>query len=294
MIKYLAVHLYTMGWFLQEWGRDLQDEIVMQDYRGFLEQRKQKRFSTCIFSDLERLNANGLKRLANVWRQLEDHGVRLLNHPEKALMRLPLLNRLYEAGINDFNAYPVVAGRSPRPVRFPVFLRDASDHEGPKTDLIHGQEELEACIRQLGADGKLGASPIVTEFTSVMDDDGQYLKYGAFRIGDSIVPAHINAGQHWMVKASNSGLDVKTVDRETDYVRSNPHETALMNIFRLASIDYGRIDYGVRDGRIQVFEINTNPTVMWPGNPVQPERLARKQYVADRLVAAFRRLDAPG
>ena len=32
-----------------------------------------------------------------------------------------------------------------------------------------------------------------------------------------------------------------------------------MAVFELANIQYGRIDYALHDGRIEVFEINTNP-----------------------------------
>src|SRR5690606_9525763 len=47
-----------------------------------------------------------------------------------------------------------------------------------------------------------------------------------------------------------------------DYVAENPHRQQLENIFELASIEYGRIDYGLVDGAVQTFEINSNPTVL--------------------------------
>ena len=33
----------------------------------------------------------------------------------------------------------------------------------------------------------------------------------------------------------------------------------LREIFDLAQIEYGRIDYGMLDGKVQCWEINTNP-----------------------------------
>ena len=33
-------------------------------------------------------------------------------------------------------------------------------------------------------------------------------------------------------------------------------------MFQIAGIDYGRIDYSMLDGEPQVWEINTNPTVL--------------------------------
>jgi hypothetical protein len=39
-------------------------------------------------------------------------------------------------------------------------------------------------------------------------------------------------------------------------------------IFDQAAIAYGRIDYTIVDGRIQIFEINTNPTILsYPPTP---------------------------
>ena len=45
-------------------------------------------------------------------------------------------------------------------------------------------------------------------------------------------------------------------------MQTNPHEAELRAIFKLARIDYGRIDYGIKDGQIQVWEINTNPMLL--------------------------------
>ena len=52
-------------------------------------------------------------------------------------------------------------------------------------------------------------------------------------------------------------------DQHLDYVRTNPHADELRKLFGAANIEYGRIDYTIADGRIQVFEINTNPAGAW-------------------------------
>lgn len=293
MIKFLSYHAYTMKWFLEDWGKELRDRIVLQKYKSFITTKHEALHSAYIFSDLERINARGIGTLSNIWKELEAYPVYLLNNPAKVLTRLPLLNRLHEEGINDFNAYPIVPGRELRPERFPVFIREANTHDGPSTELIHSQDELDQCIQEMTEAGELGDNPIVTEYVSVKENDGQYLKYAAFRIGERIIPAHIHAGDHWMIKFGSPELDENMMQRETGYIESNPHEKGLRDIFRLANIDYGRIDYGVSNGRIQVFEINTNPTILLQGNPRQPTRRQRKQYVAHQLIAAFRQLDTP-
>jgi hypothetical protein len=52
------------------------------------------------------------------------------------------------------------------------------------------------------------------------------------------------------------------IEEHLRYVETNPHRDQLEKVFELGGIEYGRIDYCVVDGRVQTFEINTNPTVV--------------------------------
>jgi hypothetical protein len=67
------------------------------------------------------------------------------------------------------------------------------------------------------------------------------------------------------------------------------HEASLREIFRLARIEYGRMDYALLGGRLQVWEINTNPTIATPGSEMGP-RAAAKRLVRERMVTAFEAL----
>jgi hypothetical protein len=71
----------------------------------------------------------------------------------------------------------------------------------------------------------------------------------------------------------------------------NPHAREILRASEIGRIEFGRIDYGIVDGRIEVYEINTNPNV--PKADKEDERQGRRALVRDRLVAAFRSLDAP-
>jgi len=51
------------------------------------------------------------------------------------------------------------------------------------------------------------------------------------------------------------------VVEELEYVTTNPHQKQLSEIFELAQVEYGRIDYAMKDGRVQTWEINLNPTI---------------------------------
>jgi hypothetical protein len=60
--------------------------------------------------------------------------------------------------------------------------------------------------------------------------------------------------------------------------------------FELAGIEYGRIDYGIKDGRIQVREINKNPTLVNPDQLDDPTRGPLHQGFLLRPDAAFAEL----
>ena len=58
-----------------------------------------------IFSDLERLDALPRKVLGKLWNRLQANGCRMLNHPERSLRRLELLDALHADGSNRFRAF---------------------------------------------------------------------------------------------------------------------------------------------------------------------------------------------
>ena len=75
-----------------------------------------------------------------------------------------------------------------------------------------------------------------------------------------------------------------------DRVDANPHQRELRAVFAEAGIDYGRIDYGVGPHGLEVWEINTNPTIVWPSG----ERRAREDVharFAAMLEPVWRELD---
>ena len=56
-------------------------------------------------------------------------------------------------------------------------------------------------------------------------------------------------------------MNEDTVREEREYFDNHPHDAWLWEVFRIANIEFGRIDYGIVDGVPQVWEINTNPTL---------------------------------
>jgi hypothetical protein len=101
-----------------------------------------------------------------------------------------------------------------------------------------------------------------------------------------------------MVKGLTKTVDADLANEEFEYVRSNPHHDWLRQVFRVAHIEYGRIDYGFVGDRPQVWEINLFPTLVAPiwqrtASHAQEEDLRQHSRAVffERFEAAFQRLD---
>ena len=214
------------------------------------------------FADLELLSDMERQRAARRWQELAARGSRLLNHPTRSLLRYELLRELRRRGVNTFDVYRLADGESPK--RFPVFLRTANDHKGSISPLLGSPDELDAATAALSARGERLDNKLIVEFCNTADADGLYRKYGAFIVGDRILPRHVFFSRHWVVK-DWSVLDEALLREEQAYLETNPHERQLREIFAVSGIEYGRIDYSFRGGELQVWEINTNPIIIGMG-----------------------------
>ena len=185
----------------------------------------------------------------------------ILNHPLRSLQRYALLRRLHEIGCNRFNA--IRATDDPGVLRYPVFVRYESRHNGSMSPLLHDRHALDRALIDLAARGISAQKLLVVEFCDTSGPDGLFRKYSAMRIGDTIIPRHFHAGPSWIAKSrSNAGnVDEALVREELDYLHNAPHARWLRDVFDEARIEYGRIDYGVYKGEPQAWEINTNPTL---------------------------------
>ena len=284
MIHHLvtAPNRYTLEIFLRDWEPSLAGNVVTRSYEETVRQRLVP--GTYVFSDLELLD-DAQRRLAEMlWGRLSELGsrVRLLNDPTRVLSRYALLRRLHAEGVNRFDVFrlldvlrrpapepvPATSGPSdgegstggrPRP-RWPVFVRRENDHGGSLTPLMHTWEEVGEAALALVATQPDPQELLLVEYEDTSDARGVFRKYGAFVIGDAIVARSLMFSRHWVVKDSEL-FDPEFLDEEERFVAANPHADALRDIARRARVDYGRIDYAVADGRIQVWEINTNPMV---------------------------------
>ncbi len=113
-----------------------------------------------------------------------------------------------------------------------------------------------------------------------------------------MIPRDLNVSRHW-VSGGDFNRTPELLEKERRYFETNPHERELRKIFRLARIDYGKIDYAVLGDRLQVWEINTNPRiftrpnvrVMSSTDPADGERKAMLRQRVEPFAAAFAEID---
>jgi len=295
MIYYLVTqkHAYTIRSFINTWAKELLSRIKVLSYESLPHRRFLKQ-GTYIFSDIERLTQEQAKILSAIWEELAsvNNGVHVLNHPMLSMRRYKLLRTLYEQGVNRYNIYRLVECQLPR--QFPVFIRGENDHDGSLTPLLETQGALDAVINALSQRRQGLKDKVMIEFCNTADSNGVFRKYSAYIVGDRIFPQHMMFGQGWMLKSINSLAKKKTeLYEEHRYLRDNPHEGQLNAVFRQAGINYGRVDYGILDGKAQIWEINTNPTLM-NMTPGPPKCNRERSKFVQRMITALDQIDYAG
>ncbi|MEL6168566.1 MAG: hypothetical protein AAFR35_07730 [Pseudomonadota bacterium] len=224
-----------------------------------------------IFTDFDRLTRYELDCVSAFRARLREIApeAHQLNDPATVLDRYPMLVALHKAGINAFTATRIETGQ--HPPAYPVFIRSEDGCRGPETALIADGDAYDAALADLRAKGKARRGRIAIGYAAQVGPDGLFRKYGAYRIGGDILPHHVHFGRHWVVKRNAVGNDkaLKTndgaaghaalVEEELAYVRDNPHQELLAKVFEIAGVEFGRVDYGIVDGRVAIYEINTNP-----------------------------------
>lgn len=273
--------------YLDYWGRDLQGCMRALPYEELV---WSPRFEpgTYVLAALDQLGPAMLRFVTSLHQRLGvEEGFRFLNDPRATLRRLPLLSALHQAGLNRFRAIP--AGGDLSTLKYPVFLRVERRHDGPLSPLLDSPRQVEAAIGRAVLRGHRARDLIVVEFCSTAEPDVGYRKMSAYAVGERIVPRSVFRGPDWMLKNDRGLHTAEAVADELEYVRRFPHGAELREIFSLARVAYGRIDYGILDGRIQTWEINLNPIIgrgRRPTNLDIPRNLERIRF---RTKAVFYR-----
>jgi hypothetical protein len=259
MLTFFATqdHLYTFGGLWQFVGKS--PAIKVRSYEWLFVQQALSG-GTYVFTDIERLSSHELVLAAAAASTLRGRGNRVLNDPARALCRPDLLQRLHTRGINRFRAYP--ASQEPRPARFPVFLKGAAEHVQRYTDLIADQTALDARLAELMGDGIALRDLLVIEFAAKPIRDGAYRKHSVFRVGEHFLPHTPVIEDRWYVKYGKAGFSTpEELEAAVREMNENSFADVMEPVFKLASIDYGRVDFGFDEQGLAVYEINTNPAL---------------------------------
>jgi len=279
---------WTTRAFLDGWGAELTPVFRTRTFHEIAE-TKDLQVGTYLFSDVDMATATQRKVLGQVWDQLAAQGEsRLLNHPLKTLARVELLDALHAEGINEFRAFLV--HEIPDDLRFPLFVRIANDHQGSRTPLLRNRDELDRWILKAVLGGADPTQLLVTEFSDTMGFDGLYRKYSVYVIGDRLFAKHVHFSRNWMLKNPDVATP-ETLDVERAFMENIPDEALLRRIFEIANVQYGRVDYGYKNGKLQVWEVNTNPVLMLAD--VKPAHVSAQRFFAANLLDALKAVDTP-
>lgn len=287
MIHFVGIYPPVIEQYVGGWGRAVADRIRVISYARLARMRRLAA-GTYVFCDIDRVVGLVAEDAARVAAHVTANGLPVLNHPLRSLKRYELLRTLNEQGINRFNVYHATEARWP--TRYPVFLREASMSARTLGPLLPTRAALEAELAERMAAGRSRDDTLIVEFCDTADPQGVYRKYSAFIVGSRIIPAHIAHSKDWVTKAIDL-RDAPYLEEERRFVRENPHEARLREIFALAGIEFGRIDYAVLDADIQVWEINTDPWLI-PWMPNDTGRLSAMEESARLFNAALVEIDS--
>jgi len=186
--------------------------------------------------------------------------IRLINRPAEVRLRYDLLRTCFEQKRNTFRVRRAFEFHRCR--RFPVFVRPEHEHLGSLTPMLHSRRQLVRALVNAAVRGYRLRDLLIIEFCDTADPAGVYRMYSAVGVGDRIIPKTLLHNRNWVTKWKGRLLDADKAREQAEYVEGDLHAAWLRETFAVAGIGYGRIDYGVKDGVPQVWEINTNPTLV--------------------------------
>jgi hypothetical protein len=248
--------------------------------------------ATWVFTDFDRLSPWELELAARAYRSLKFAGLRALNDPAVTCQRFTLLRRLHQTGFNRFAVWSVEAGEWPD--RYPVFLRAQSAHRGSFSGLLADRAALEGAIAERLARGVPRRELMAVEYCAEPLREGLFRKLAAYRVGPTMVPALCVHQSSWVAKDGELGVAGQDwYDDEYRIVEQDRHCAELLPAFATGEIEFGRADFGIVDGRAQIYEINTNPTIGIIKRHPFPVRLAADKLFQAKFGAALARIDTP-
>jgi hypothetical protein len=246
---------------------------------------------TYFFTDLDRLGVWELELAGIIYRLLKQAGADVFNDPVKARTRYSLLRALHLEGVNSFQVYR--PSLSEWPERYPVFVRRDHFHSGVLSELIEDEKSLREALVRISNDGIPDSNLMVVEYAAEPTSQGIFQKHAVYRIGDRYFRDLTVNQNHWVAKYGELGVaGEKIYQDELDNMRHVPFLETIQEVFEIANIEYGRVDFGIVAGKPQFYEINTNPCVGFSlsQHPFS-QRLKSHSIFKDNYLAAVRVLE---
>lgn len=300
MIYYVlpAASHHTMDEFFSHEGPAFVDRFRVIDFEQLPKMHRFER-GTYVIAGIERATPAMKELITSLCNQLDSAGGnRILNWPGRTMGRFELLKRLYAAGKSEVR---VARGNDNLDdLRYPVFIRSERGHDGNLSGLLDNPSAVRTALGSLLLEGHSRDELMLVEFCSTADAHGVYRKYAAYSVGGRILGRSLNAGRQWMLKLETSDFTRELVMEDQRYVMENPYTEQVAELFAFANIDFGQIDFSIKDGRVQPWEINLNPTIgrgVKPGGGFGPRELwpirsETREFFFDRFRAAWIDLDS--
>ncbi len=263
-IYYLCkeAHSYTIGAFLRDYPIAVADDVRIVPYER-LASTGWFRPGAFIFTDFERLGPAEQALAQRFWDAIGEQNPALprLNRPRSVLPRFEMLCALREAGLNSVRVHRVPDRH--QIARFPVFIRWGDTNQGmPLTRLIPDANVLERALAHIAPEVRSHPDLMIVEFRNSAGRDGKYRRYSAYRVGDCIYGQHCRIGKDWFARFTGQDRGEAERAESAGYMAANPHADRLAGYFDVAGVRYGRADYYMSNGRIEVLDITTNPLVV--------------------------------
>jgi hypothetical protein len=286
-----AEELWEITDVLEQSGPALRQRLTTVTYDEIVARRRLS-LGTYIFAAIDVLTPTEREIATRCCEELrgESPDIRLINHPAEVLLRSDLLRTCFEQKRNTFRVRR--ASDFYRCRQFPVFVRPAREHLGSLTPVLQSRRQLVRALVSAVVRGYRLRDLLIVEFCGTADPSGVYRMYSAAVVGDRIIPKTLIHNRNWVTKWSGRLLDAEKAREQLEYVEGDPHAAWLKETFALARIGYGRIDYGVKDGVPQVWEINTNPMLV--RRTGAPSAMSAEQWkvLAPAQEAFMRRFEA--
>ena len=254
---------FPIEYYLKSKKSDGVREFIKVFHYGEIHKINNLPVSRMIFTDFEMMDREELDLVSKMYNHFKiKFNFHLDNDPKKIIYRYDLLKILFQKGINQFDVHKLDSDFSK--IRFPVFIRDSSNHLGSASRLIKNQKELKTSLfHNIYPRGPiLENKAIIIEYINTRNNKGYYNSYSSTKYAGVIYPRYFKYAKKWVVKSRKLIMNPSTIKEGDEYIKGHPHKEWLKKCFEIANIDYGRIDYGKsNDGHLNVWEINTNPLI---------------------------------